>query len=112
MIRRTTSVRSFALHRLLSAKSRDIRPYTNRWTRPAISWLFFRLGLALPHIIAGENLNMPILGPTLAKCGAVFIRRSFGGDSMYNTVVKEYIEQLLETGKNSTSLWSSMPVTS
>ena len=44
--------------------------------RPAaISWLFFRLGLSLPHIIAGENLNMPILGPVLSKCGAVFIRR-------------------------------------
>lgn len=70
--------------------------------RPAaISWLFFRLGLSLPHIIAGENLNMPVLGPVLSKCGAVFIRRSFGDDPMYSTVVKEYIEQLLENGKNS-----------
>ncbi|CDR42043.1 RHTO0S06e09098g1_1 [Rhodotorula toruloides] len=65
-----------------------------------ISWLFFRLGLSLPHIIAGENLNMPVVGPTLAKCGAVFIRRSFGDDPLYSTVVKEYIEQLLENGKN------------
>lgn len=73
--------------------------------RPAaISWLFFRLGLSLPHIIAGENLNMPILGPVLSKCGAVFIRRSFGDDPMYSTVVKEYIEELLENGKNSGSL--------
>lgn len=44
---------------------------------------------------------MPVVGPTLAKCGAVFIRRSFGDDPLYSTVVKEYIEQLLENGKNS-----------
>lgn len=37
----------------------------------------------------------------LAKCGAFFIRRSFGDDPLYSTVVKEYIEQLLEHGKNS-----------
>ncbi|GAA6004275.1 lysophospholipid acyltransferase family protein [Rhodotorula paludigena] len=65
-----------------------------------ISWLFFRLGLALPHIVAGENLNLPVVGPMLAKCGAFFIRRSFGDDPLYSTVVKEYIEQLLEHGKN------------
>ncbi|GAA5992372.1 hypothetical protein JCM10908_000451 [Rhodotorula pacifica] len=65
-----------------------------------ISWLFFRLGLSLPHIIAGENLNMPIVGPVLSKCGAVFIRRSFGDDPVYSTVVKEYIEELLENGQN------------
>ncbi|KPV77785.1 uncharacterized protein RHOBADRAFT_48040 [Rhodotorula graminis WP1] len=65
-----------------------------------ISWLFFRLGLALPHIVAGENLNMPVVGPMLAKCGAFFIRRTFGDDPLYSTVVKEYIEQLLENGKN------------
>lgn len=46
---------------------------------------------------------MPVVGPTLAKCGAVFIRRSFGDDPLYSTVVKEYIEQLLENGKNSAS---------
>ncbi|GAA5865182.1 hypothetical protein JCM1840_003935 [Sporobolomyces johnsonii] len=65
-----------------------------------ISWLFFRLGLSLPHIVAGENLNMPIVGPTLAKCGAFFIRRTFGPDPLYSTVVKDYIEQLLANGKN------------
>ncbi|GAA5871230.1 hypothetical protein JCM16303_000687 [Sporobolomyces ruberrimus] len=65
-----------------------------------ISWLFFRLGLSLPHIVAGENLNMPVVGPALAKCGAFFIRRSFGNDPIYNTVVKDYIEQLLIGGKN------------
>ncbi|GAA5851497.1 hypothetical protein JCM8547_001112 [Rhodosporidiobolus lusitaniae] len=65
-----------------------------------ISWLFFRLGLSLPHIVAGENLNLPVVGPALQKCGAFFIRRSFGDDPLYSTVVKEYVEGLLEAGMN------------
>lgn len=81
------------LERLTDALSREL----------AISWLFFRLGLSLPHIVAGENLNMPVVGPALAKCGAFFIRRSFGNDPIYNTVVKDYIEQLLANGANSES---------
>lgn len=82
----------------------DVLPFAHLYTvLTAISWLFFRLGLALPHIVAGENLNMPVVGPMLAKCGAFFIRRTFGDDPLYSTVVKEYIEQLLENGKNSAS---------
>ncbi|ORY89766.1 acyltransferase-domain-containing protein [Leucosporidium creatinivorum] len=65
-----------------------------------MSWLFFRCGLSLPHIVAGANLNMPILGSWLQKCGAFFIRRSFGDDALYPVVVKEYIEQLVEQGMN------------
>lgn len=65
-----------------------------------LSWLCYRLGLSLPHIVAGENLNLPILGGWLQKCGAFFIRRSFGDDPLYPVVVKEYIEQLLEKGMN------------
>ncbi|KAM0789523.1 hypothetical protein ACM66B_000338 [Microbotryomycetes sp. NB124-2] len=65
-----------------------------------ISWLFFRCGLSLPHIVAGSNLNMPVVGPMLQKCGAFFIRRSFGDDPLYPIVVKEYVEQLLENGMN------------
>ncbi|KAK4054685.1 hypothetical protein OIO90_003497 [Microbotryomycetes sp. JL221] len=65
-----------------------------------ISWLFFRCGLSLPHIVAGSNLNMPVVGPMLQKCGAFFIRRTFGDDPLYPVVVKEYVEQLLENGMN------------
>ncbi len=35
-----------------------------------VSWLMFRLGIALPHIIAGENLDLPVLGDVLRKGGA------------------------------------------
>ncbi|KAK4054200.1 hypothetical protein OIV83_001226 [Microbotryomycetes sp. JL201] len=47
-----------------------------------------------------SNLNMPVVGPMLQKCGAFFIRRSFGDDPIYPVVVKEYVEQLLENGMN------------
>jgi len=50
---------------------------------------------------------MPVVGPALAKCGAFFIRRSFGNDPIYNTVVKDYIEQLLANGANSESSTTS-----
>jgi hypothetical protein len=57
----------------------------------------------------GENLNMPVVGPALQKCGAFFIRRTFGDDPLYSTVVKEYIEDLLENGKNSAVTFFSIP---
>ncbi|KAL7746734.1 hypothetical protein RI367_007897 [Sorochytrium milnesiophthora] len=65
-----------------------------------ISYVFFRLGIALPHIAAGQNLNLPVVGPLLRKGGAFFIRRTFGDDPVYNTVFKEYIEALLKKGHN------------
>ncbi|KAL3901083.1 MAG: hypothetical protein SGCHY_000870 [Lobulomycetales sp.] len=65
-----------------------------------ISYVFFRLGIALPHIAAGENLNLPVIGNLLKACGAFFIRRSWGNDLLYTSVMREYIEILLERGHN------------
>ncbi|CAG8741860.1 4460_t:CDS:2, partial [Acaulospora morrowiae] len=65
-----------------------------------VSYIFFRLGLALPHIAAGENLDLPIVGGVLRRGGAFFIRRSWGEDQLYNSIAKEYIEGLLERGHN------------
>ncbi|CED82040.1 glycerol-3-phosphate acyltransferase [Phaffia rhodozyma] len=65
-----------------------------------ISWLCFRIGLALPHIVAGNNLNLPVVGPLLRRGGAMFIRRSWGDDELYPVVAKEYISLLLERGHN------------
>ena len=64
------------------------------------SWLLFRLGLSLPHIVAGENLDLPVVGNILRGGGGFFIRRTFQGDELYPAVIKEYIEQLLSKGKN------------
>ena len=65
-----------------------------------ISYIFYRLGIGLPHIAAGENLNLPLLGSFLAHGGAFFIRRAFGDDFLYSELVREYIELLLKRGLN------------
>lgn len=60
----------------------------------------FRLGLTLPTVVAGDNLNIPVLGTFLQKCGAMWIRRSFGDDVLYTTLVQTYIDTLLQNGFN------------
>lgn len=65
-----------------------------------ISYIFFRLGLALPFVAAGDNLDLPIVGSILRRGGAFFIRRSWGDDPLYEAVAREYIQVLLERGHN------------
>lgn len=60
----------------------------------------YRLGIALPTVVAGDNLNLPVLGKFLQHAGAMWIRRSFAGDQLYTTVVQSYIETLLKGGYN------------
>ncbi|KAI8942706.1 hypothetical protein NX059_000754 [Plenodomus lindquistii] len=60
----------------------------------------YRLGLALPTVVAGDNLNIPVLGSFLQHAGAMWIRRSFGEDQLYITLVQSYIDTLLQTGYN------------
>jgi glycerol-3-phosphate O-acyltransferase len=63
----------------------------------AINWW---IGIALPHIAAGDNLNIPVVGNVLQHGGAFFIRRTFGDDPLYQEIVKEYVEVLLTRGHN------------
>ncbi|KAI8909284.1 hypothetical protein DFJ77DRAFT_512992 [Powellomyces hirtus] len=65
-----------------------------------LSYIFYRLGIALPHIAAGDNLNMVAVGSILKACGAFFIRRQWGNDVMYNALMREYIELLMVRGHN------------
>ncbi|KAI1799690.1 acyltransferase-domain-containing protein [Daldinia bambusicola] len=60
----------------------------------------YRLGLALPVVVAGDNLNMPVVGSFLQHAGAMWIRRSFGNDTLYTTLVQAYIDTLLQGGYN------------
>ena len=60
----------------------------------------FRLGIALPTVVAGDNLNIPVLGTFLQHNGAMWIRRSFGGDPLYTALVQSYIDTLLQNGFN------------
>lgn len=41
---------------------------------------------------------MPIVGKLLKACGAVYIRREWGNDELYKTILEEYIVTLLNEG--------------
>lgn len=58
----------------------------------------YRLGLTLPVVVAGDNLNFPLVGSFLQSCGAMWIRRSFDNDQLYSTLVQAYLDTLLQQG--------------
>ena len=66
----------------------------------SLQLICYRLGLALPTVVAGDNLNFPVLGSFLQHAGAMWIRRSFGGDELYTTLVQSYMDTLLQNGYN------------
>jgi hypothetical protein len=43
---------------------------------PDCSYVLFASGLPCPHIAAGANLSLPLVGRLLRACGAFFIRRT------------------------------------
>ena len=63
-----------------------------------LSQVFYQDGMLPPHIAAGENLNMPLLGKFLQRCGAFFIRRRFRGDKLYALILSTYVRRLLKAG--------------
>ena len=63
-----------------------------------LSYVLYRRGLALPHIAAGINLNIPFIGPILRSGGAFFIRRTFRNNALYSAVVRGYFRTLLSRG--------------
>lgn len=66
----------------------------------SLQLICYRLGIGLPVVVAGDNLNIPLLGPFLQHAGAMWIRRSFGNDPLYHTVVQAYIDTILQQGFN------------
>ncbi|KPX60108.1 Glycerol-3-phosphate acyltransferase, partial [Pseudomonas amygdali pv. lachrymans] len=63
-----------------------------------LSYLLFRNGLTPPHIAAGINLNMPVVGSLLRRGGAFFMRRTFKGNPLYTAVFTEYLHTLFIKG--------------
>ncbi|KAI4246773.1 MAG: hypothetical protein L6R40_001802 [Gallowayella cf. fulva] len=66
----------------------------------SLQLICYRLGIALPTVVAGDNLKIPVLGYFLQHAGAMWIRRSFGNDALYTTLVQSYIDTLLQNGFN------------
>jgi glycerol-3-phosphate O-acyltransferase len=63
-----------------------------------LSYVLYKNGLMIPHIAAGDNLNMPLIGPLLRRGGAFFMRRSFRDDRLYAAVLSEYLYQIVRRG--------------
>jgi len=63
-----------------------------------MSYQLHMSGVVVPHIAAGVNLNLPVIGPILRRGGAFFLRRSFKGNALYSVVFNEYVAQLIDRG--------------
>lgn len=55
-------------------------------------------GFAVPHIAAGINLNLPVIGKAMRKGGAFFLRRSFRGNALYSAVFTRYLAVIMARG--------------
>ncbi len=63
-----------------------------------LSYQLYQNGIVPPHIAAGVNLNLPVVGSILRRGGAFFLRRSFRANALYSTVFSEYVTQLFARG--------------
>lgn len=63
-----------------------------------LSYVIYHRGLMPPHIAAGANLDMPLVGSFLRRSGAFFLRRSFKGNFLYAAVFNEYLHLMTAKG--------------
>lgn len=63
-----------------------------------LNYVLFDFHIHVPRIAAGRNLAFWPMGHVFRKCGAFFIRRTFGGAKLYSEVFTRYIKALLEDG--------------
>src|SRR5258708_12638843 len=63
-----------------------------------LAYVISRKGFAIPHVAAGANLNMPVIGRFLRTGGAFFLRRSFKGDPLYPAGFRKYLGFMVPPG--------------
>jgi len=63
-----------------------------------MSYVVYHKGYVAPHIAAGINLNLPVVGSLLRRGGAFFLRRSFGGNATYAAVFTRYLGLMMARG--------------
>ncbi|HUG72034.1 MAG TPA: glycerol-3-phosphate 1-O-acyltransferase PlsB [Steroidobacteraceae bacterium] len=61
-------------------------------------YAIYTRGFAVPHIAAGINLDLPVIGRMMRKGGAFFLRRSFRGSPLYSTVFTRYLGAMMARG--------------
>ncbi len=63
-----------------------------------LGYVVYEEGLHIPHVAAGINLNLPIVGRILRRGGAFFLRRTFKGNRLYAAVFDAYLHQVIRRG--------------
>jgi glycerol-3-phosphate O-acyltransferase len=63
-----------------------------------LAYVIHGRGFAVPHTAAGINLNLPLIGRILRKCGAFYLRRSFKGHPLYPVVFMSYLGVMMRRG--------------
>lgn len=63
-----------------------------------LSYVIYHQGLNPPHIAAGINLNLPIVGSLLRRGGGFFIRRQFRDNKLYRAVLESYLASMSQQG--------------
>jgi glycerol-3-phosphate O-acyltransferase len=63
-----------------------------------LSYVVYHHGLMVPHVAAGANLNIPLVGGILRRGGAFFLRRSFKGNRLCAAVFNEYLHMMISKG--------------
>lgn len=63
-----------------------------------LSYIVYHQGLSIPHVAAGVNLNLPVLGGILRRGGAFFLRRTFSGNRLYAAVFEAYLREIISRG--------------
>lgn len=64
--------------------------------RLSLQFMLWENDLPPNHTAGGINLNFAPIGPLLRRTGVFFIRRSFRGNQLYKTVLRSYIDFLVE----------------
>jgi glycerol-3-phosphate O-acyltransferase len=63
-----------------------------------LSYVLYHQGLVPPHVAAGVNLNLPLVGRLVRKGGGFYLRRSFRSQKLYAAVFNEYFSRILAQG--------------
>jgi glycerol-3-phosphate O-acyltransferase len=63
-----------------------------------LSYVLYTNGFVPPHIAAGINLNLPLVGSWVRRGGAFYLRRTFKAQKLYSAVFYEYLGTIIAQG--------------
>lgn len=63
-----------------------------------LSHVLYNAHIALPYVAGGLNMAFWPMGHFMRRCGAFFLRRTFGGNPLYKAVFEAYLRLLVREG--------------